>query len=342
MPNPIKYTTGSETLALKKGNFYIGTGDVGKGTSDTTGYYNGVNPSEGGYVIYINREGAPGDLSYHNAPTDSELISFTNGLAGQSFTTANECLSYYAGQSDKVVFNREYEPIVTDGLVMNLDAGFTPSYPKNGTTWYDVSTNTNNGTLINGPTFNSANGGSIVFDGVDDYVTTTNFYLSTSPASILIWFKAGTQTDNAGSVLRPIMQQGYFDGNFPAITQGIEINMVRTGNNAVGKLRFAWGGDNNPDYQYLTTDRYDNNQWTFVCNINNGSTFDVYINGVNLATKITHTSVSTSTPVNLGGDTDVGARKLVGNIAIAQIYNRALSATEVLQNYNAQKSRFGL
>jgi len=339
MPNPIKYTTGTETFALKKGNFYIGTGDVGKGPSDTTGYYQGPNVPSGGYVIYLNKEGAPGGLSYHSAANDAQLIAFTNNLAGQSYTTVNECLVYFAGQSDKVVLNRDYEGIVTDGLVLNLDAGFTPSYPRSGTTWSDVSLSGNNGTLINGPTFS---GDSIVFDGVDDYVTTTNFYLSTSPASILIWFKAGTQTDNTMSILRPIMQQGYFDGNFPAITQGIEINMVRTGNDAVGKLRFAWGGDNNTDYQYLTTDRYDNNQWTFVCNINNGSTFDVYINGVNLATKITHTSVSTSTPVNFGGDTFIGARKLVGNIAIAQIYNRALSATEVLQNYNAQKGRFGL
>jgi hypothetical protein len=339
MPNPIKYTAGTETLALKKGNFYIGTGDVGKGPSDTTGYYQGPNVPSGGYVIYLNKEGAPGGLSYHSAANDAQLIAFTNNLAGQSYTTVNECLVYYAGQSDKVVLNRDYEGIVTDGLILNVDAGFTPSYPRSGTTWSDVSLSGNNGTLINGPTFS---GDSIVFDGVDDYVTTTNFYLSTSPASILIWFKAGTQTDNTMSILRPIMQQGYFDGNFPAITQGIEINMVRTGNDAVGKLRFAWGGDNNTDYQYLTTDRYDNNQWTFVCNINNGSTFDVYINGVNLATKITHTSVSTSTPVNFGGDTFIGARKLVGNIAIAQIYNRALTATEVLQNYNAQKGRFGL
>jgi len=57
MPNPIKYTTGTETLALKKGNFYIGTGDVGKGPSDVTGYYQGLSPSEGGYVIYMNRVG---------------------------------------------------------------------------------------------------------------------------------------------------------------------------------------------------------------------------------------------------------------------------------------------
>ena len=61
--------------------------------------------------------------------------------------------------------------IVTSGLVLSLDAGNTKSYPGTGTTWFDKSGNTYNGTLTNGPTFNTANLGSIVFDGVDDYVT---------------------------------------------------------------------------------------------------------------------------------------------------------------------------
>src|SRR5210317_1450482 len=154
MSNPIKYSTGSESLALKKGNFYIGTGDVGKGPSATTGYYNGVDVPSGGYVIYLYNSSQPGDLSYHSATNDAELISFTNSIAGTSYTTVNECLTYFAGQSDKVCFNRDYEGIVTDGLVFNLDAGFTPSYPNNGTSLYDLS-GTNNGTFNNGPTFST-------------------------------------------------------------------------------------------------------------------------------------------------------------------------------------------
>ena len=232
--------------------------------------------------------------------------------------------------------------IVTNGLIMNLDAGNLVSYGGTGTSWKDLTNTTTGATLVNGPTYNTSNGGSIVFDGTDDYVTTTNFYLSTLPASVLVWFKAGTQTSNSSSILRPIMQQGLFDGNFPANTQGIEINMMRSGSDVVGKLRFAWGGDNDSNYSYLTDNRYDDNQWHFACIINNGGTFDVYIDGVYLTTKTTHTSVSTSTPVNFGGDTAVGARKLVGNISNAQIYNRALTQSEVIQNFNAHKSRYGL
>ena len=68
-----------------------------------------------------------------------------------------------------------YSPnIITDGLVLYLDAANTKSYPGSGTTWRDLSKSQLNGTLTNGPTFNSSNGGSIVFDGVDDYVNLGN------------------------------------------------------------------------------------------------------------------------------------------------------------------------
>jgi hypothetical protein len=157
MSNPIKYSTGTESLALKKGNFYIGTGDVGKGPTSSTGYYNGISPPSGGYTIYLNKE--TGGPSIYTASNDSELIGLTNSIAGTSYTTANECLVYFAGQTDKMVLNRDYEGIITNGLVLNLDAGFTPSYPKNGTTWYDLSGKNNHAYMASknsqNPVFNT-------------------------------------------------------------------------------------------------------------------------------------------------------------------------------------------
>jgi hypothetical protein len=350
MANPIKYSTGSETKSLKKGNFYIGTGDVGKGPSDVTGYYNGVNPSEGGYVIYMNREGAPGDLSYHNAPTDSELISFTNNLAGQSFTTANECLSYYAGQSDKVVFNREYEPIVTDGLVMNLDAGFTPSYPKNGTTWYDVSTNTNNGTLINGPTFNSGNGGSISVDGTNDIITVNdNSSIDLTELTFSLWF-------NRGDIL-PLAtgdQQNFFvkgNTNAPGGDQMCPAFKLR---GPTGGGQYIWaagalgggGGSILPPSQIFFANQWYNMTITHIST----QTPIPYLNGVKqtdwVATNPTNPLVPNNFPMSFAGDVnrDVSERyaNFNGKFAIFQMYNRALTEQEVLQNWNAQKDRFGL
>ena len=80
--------------------------------------------------------------------------------------------------------------IVRNGLVLYLDAANPKSYPGSGTTWKDLSGNGNNGTLVNGPTFNSANGGSIVFDGTNDYVITTNLLNPTTNPneSVFVWF----------------------------------------------------------------------------------------------------------------------------------------------------------
>jgi len=196
MANAIKYNSSAETLALKAGDFWIGNGDVGKGPTSTTGYYNGITPPTGGYTIYLNK--ASGGPSIYTCANDIELISITNSIAGTSYTTANECLVYFAGQTDKVVLNRDYEGVVTDGLVLNLDAGFTPSYPKNGTTWYDNSSGGNNGTFTNGPTFNSVDGGSIVFDGTNDYIQTTSPFGNISWDSRAWSFSSWMKLNNLG------------------------------------------------------------------------------------------------------------------------------------------------
>ncbi len=169
MPNPIKYNTSTESNALKLGDFWIGTGDVSKGPTSITGYWNGITPPAGGYTVYLNKASKGPSISL--CSNDADLIALTNRMSGNNYTTVSECLSYFSGQPDKVCFNRDYEGIVTDGLVLNLDAGFTPSYPKSGNTWYDISGNGNNGTLVNGPTFS---GGSLVFDGNDNYTELSN------------------------------------------------------------------------------------------------------------------------------------------------------------------------
>jgi len=330
MPNPIKYTTGTETLALKKGNFYIATGDVGKGPSDTTGYYQGISPSEGGYVIYMNKEGAPGSLSYHNAPTDNDLITFTNNLAGQSYTTVQECLVYYAGQSDKVVLNRDYEGIVTNGLVFNIDCGFTPSYPKNGTTWYDVSVNTNNGTLTNGPTFSSDGGGSIVFDGSDDYgVTSPTNFTANNDFTYEIIIKSNQYVTARGI----FGNKGYWStGGQGAVIGNISNPQTIYGYVTTNTGHFDISSNVGPTYG-----------WTHVIMRRSNNDLRFFINGVHQGS--TRTISGTVTDVSDKfwlGSYNNGNTPWLGNMAIARVYNRALTAAEVSQNFNAQKGRFGL
>lgn len=341
MPNPIKYTTGSETLALKKGNFYIGTGDVGKGPSDTTGFYQGVSPVSGGYVIYMNKTGVPGDLSYHNAPTDAELISFTNSLAGQSYTTVNECLVYFSEQTDKVILNRNYEGIVTDGLVLNLDAGFTPSYPKNGTTWYDVG-GTNNGTLINGPTYSSNNGGAIMFDGTNDYINLGNPQSLNFANSKSITVSQVIKVDSFINNTTSLMWEDFFGGN------GNEPISLRYGwiNSAIKKATLLISFGQSLETALDSTTTLQTNTIYFITGTYDGSKMKIYINGT-LENEVSETR-AIKTPVDASARWFIGtgelnaARWFDGSIYITQIYNKPLSASEVLQNFNAQKGRFGL
>jgi hypothetical protein len=327
MPNPIKYTAGTETLALKKGNFYIGTGDVGKGPSDTTGYYQGPNVPSGGYVIYLNKEGAPGGLSYHSAANDAQLIAFTNNLAGQSYTTVNECLVYYAGQNDKVVLNRDYEGIVTDGLVLNVDAGFTPSYPTTGTSWYDLSSNSNNVSLTNGPTFNSSSGGSIVFDGADDYGLGAKALNYNNSVTIESWIYPTNYPSRDGGFI--LSNLGYYleygtDGKLKSYFYGLSSAGYHESNNAVPLNTWSYAN---------TVRDKDNN------------TIQFYINGVldktisNITGNINN-GIGNGRP-QVGGFTG-GSYRFNGRLSNIKLYNRALSADEVLQNFNAQKGRFGL
>ena len=344
MSNPIKYSIGSESLALKTGNFYIGTGDVGKGPTSTTGYYNGITPPSGGYTIYLNK--ATGGPSIYTCANDTELISLTNSIAGTSYTTANECLTYFTGQSDKVCFNRDYEGIVTDGLIFNVDAGFTPSYPKNGTTWYDLSKN-NDGALINGPTYSSDGGGSIVFDGSDDAIETSsvsdfNFYQKDFTIEIVIYGDVGDSSANTyrgflGFVNTSNTRQYFLGGLRSRLTGIAGLYSYNTTPNGTQR-----GFITTPYQDYIyggTTYTYPGN-WTYLTHIfsytDNKQYF--YVNGSYYAQTTYASFTNSNNYIEIGTDNS----KAKGKIPIVRLYDKQLSADEILQNFNAQKGRFGL
>lgn len=334
MGNSIKHTISSETLALKKGNFYIGTGDVGKGPTSSTGFYRATTPPSGGYRIYIYNTSVSGNIAYHTATNDDELISFTNNLAGQSFTSSTQCLVYYASQTDKMIFNRDYEGIVTSGLTFSLDAGFTPSYPKSGSTWYDIS-GTNNLDLDNSPVYDSGNGGSIDFDGSDDYGYSSNLLIS-SNQTFCVW--AVREGDAPGLVSGVLTNHaGVSDvGN-------MGINVSRT-NQLSASIGYTDG-----DAEYIdktTTFTTQQNVVFYVALVYVSSTNSIiwYVNGQFDSTyALTKTPNFISYPVCVGRwDATWNNYYFNGKVYIGQIYNKSLSAAEVLQNYNAQRGRFGL
>ena len=179
-----------------KGNMAIGVDpSVALGPTSVTGFYAGITPPSGGYTIYQNK--MAGGPSIYVVNNDTELINYTNTqVAGDTanpanYTTAAQCLDYYAGQTDKICVNFNYEGIVTDGLLVNIDAGFTTSYPKTGNPIYDLSGNGNDGLLTNGPTFNSSNSGSIVFSAPSDqYINVSDGFsiLSNVSYTKIAWF----------------------------------------------------------------------------------------------------------------------------------------------------------
>jgi hypothetical protein len=226
-------------------------------------------------------------------------------------------------------------PIVTDGLVLYLDAANTKSYPTTGTTWNDL-VGLNNGTLTNGPTFSSDNGGSILCDGVNDYINLGVNYRYQDSFTIECWVKwPNTQTQGSGSAC------GIYGPIFTNKDYGW--NLSTNNNNFI-----MWEVYNTSAAfkQVQTTQSY-LNQWVHITAYKNGTEIGLYVNGV-LIGKNTLTSNAvyyfSNYACTLAGNHPCGpiTYYFLMYAAIAKIYNRALTASEILQNYNATKQRYNL
>ena len=221
--------------------------------------------------------------------------------------------------------------IVTDELVLALDAGNTKSYPGSGTTWTDLSGNGNDGTLLNSPTFNSANGGYLDFDGTNDYVNCGNSSVFNQSGgksfTVTCWalFNTATQVHN------PIFNKSATNGTWEYtlglnssrgvswLTSSNGTNWIGTGVNETISLN-EW-------YYYAVGFDYAN-QVSFAS-----------INGKQIYTSAQTGIYNGSRPFEIGRHNDP-VRYMNGNIAQVFMYNRALTAAEVQQNYNALKGRY--
>jgi hypothetical protein len=218
-----------------------------------------------------------------------------------------------------------YGNIVTNGLVLDLDAAKRDSYPGSGTTWNDISGNRNNGTLTNGPTFDAGNGGSIVFDGSNDFVSLAGS-IEVTTATFLIWvYRNGNQPNYAGMF--------YSRGS-----SANGINFFSTTNN----LSYTWNDAPNT-YNFSSGLVVPNLQWS-MCAVSISATNAVlYVgssSGLFSATNNVSHSPTTIDALRIASDNYWSPFK--GNVSNAMFYNRALSQTEILQNFNATKGRYGL
>lgn len=229
-----------------------------------------------------------------------------------------------------------FPKIVTDGLVLYLDAGQQNSYSGSRTIWRDLSGNGNNGTLTNGPTYSSTNGGSIVFDGVNDYVITSNNVNISGDfsATLSVWVKF----IELSTGYRCVCMFGA-----TGTMQGFSLfsNIVAYGS---GSVAIGFYGIQNAYVQsVLTTNTWYNLVATKIPGAVSSSNTKLYINGALQTLTFATSSIpnATNTVAYIGSD-PVNEVSNNMNISSFSIYNRALTASEIQQNFNALRGRFGI
>jgi len=230
--------------------------------------------------------------------------------------------------------------IISDGLIFAVDAANKKSYPGSGITITDIGGNENTGTLTNGPTFASGDGGSIAFDDTNDYITfgntsTLNFEWN-DPHSIEVWLKRS----NSGNSY--IVGKNESSGNY----RGTEFTF--SGANTVFYIIRNTNSTSNRIYS-ITTGTYNDGEWhQFVVTYDGSGTaggIGIYVDtvsDVNVVNTGNITGGITSTAKAVIGARNGVANYFGGNIAIVKYYNKVLTSAEILQNYNATKGRFGL
>jgi hypothetical protein len=259
------------------------------------------------------------------------MIGFNGGLIGKTrTTTANLSVPgvWTANEQIRAKANALWpsEGISTTGLILHLDAGKAASYPGTGTTWTDLSIVGNNGTLTNGPTFDSGDGGSIVFDGDNDHVALPLITAAVTNVTLQCWVYLSSSS-----------KKGIFIGiGTSANGHGIGVGSGTNGSTGNEIIGFIAGK------RYVATSTNYGTGWKFVTWLLNassvpsiyvGSTFIGLYSGSGPSTPTTGATVGAHAPGFLSADV---------NIAQVIAYNRALSAAEIETNFDLTKGRYGL
>ena len=348
MPNAIKYNVSAETLALKKGNFWIGTGAVSKGPTSSTGFYNGITPPSGGYTIYLNK--ANNGPSIYTVTSDAQLITLTNQIAATNYTTVSQCIQYYSIQTDKFMMNRDFSAtfpyITTDALTCYLDAGISDSYPGTSNVWYDIS-----GDGINVTT--SKGGGTSIAASWNN----SGYWIMNNPVAL------NTNLSNGFNLNGYVPISGTKSFSFEA---WVRLNSLTSQtsiiNNAGSCPGYRWGINDNGSMYWLIGPNegcsgyseggvgsgISTGVWLQLVGVfdkqnelGGGSKVYAYVNG-----SVTgNVSISPNTDMYNGPPNIINGSccsSMNGDLAIIRIYNKALTSSEIATNWNAQKSRFGL
>lgn len=333
IPNSYKYATASIANTIRKSNIALGVNNVEYGpTLTNSDFWSGITPPSGGYTIYVTKSSEGPSIQV--ASNDSELVTLTSKY-NPSITSASGALDWAVKTNNILIVNRDYENIVTNGLRFAVDPTFVASAPKSSSRIYDIAVNgLYSGSYTNGGLWTGSSSGSIFLDGTNDYVNfgdPGNIGVDLSDKTICCWINK-TTNGNYGMVDKD------FDNGAP--NYGGWGFWITSGN----KLWF-WNHAN-LDLIDTGTLSVSNNTWTH-CAV----TYD-YANKtarfyINTTLNSTKTNASIVEKSSVGANLVIGATRggqftFPGRFGPVQVYNRILSATEITQNYNAQKSLYGL
>ena len=322
--NPIKYDVSLVPNTIGRGNMHLDIDGYAYGDTPTTGWWMGYSPVVGGYTIYINK--ASNGPSIYSPYGDSGLVTTVKGIAASvnddpsTITSVESALSYISGKSDMICINIDYPQLVTDGMIFLLDAGFTASYPRTGSTWHDlISGNVNNGSLINSPSFDSAEG-ALVFNGSNQYVNINSNadILSKTTYTKIVWFYANS-FGNANNLISGGSSGQHAFWCFAS-------DRVNAGHNG------TWN-------RVVSTTQLELNTWYCAAvTFDSVNGWKLYIDGDLESTSADTTQFTGDGSVNIASYQ--GGNFFNGQIAFASVYNRVLTDSEILNNYNSMSPRF--
>lgn len=343
MPNPIKYSTGSESRALKKGNFFIGTNDIEKGPTLTTGYWSGITPPSGGYTVYAQK--ASNGPSIVCPANDTQLINLATKISGVNFSGSIEsALDWFRSQSDYLCLSSDIPNIVTDNLSLYLDVNCVASYPRTGGKWFDLSNNNLTFDYQSSFPYLQTISGAKCFKFDNTWGGGNSYWQCTSGSNLvdmggdctlLMW----VYSENF-AVRRTIFEK---QGTLYASYQQ-EIAVTWEGFDAM-----SWYSRQSPDYDYGSLSGINLNSWNLVgIKMSTGKTTaarDGYFSVNGNAWNQNYISRSNVAIVE-AGDIVIGSgyagQMEACAIGSVMCYSKMLSDDEISQIWNATKSTYGL